>query len=76
MTAVLPRPAVAGTPAELARLRAELPGPVVLVPTMGALHEGHRALVRAARGQGGSVVVSATTGRTDTVIARPPRPSR
>ncbi|MBY3553234.1 pantoate--beta-alanine ligase [Modestobacter lapidis] len=52
------RPAVAGTPAELARLRAELPGPVVLVPTMGALHEGHRALVRAARARGGSVVVS------------------
>jgi pantoate--beta-alanine ligase len=29
-----------------------------LVPTMGALHAGHMALVRAARGQGGRVVVS------------------
>src|SRR4051812_37028739 len=51
-------PVVAETTADLAKLRETLPGPVVLVPTMGALHEGHRALVRAARARGGSVVVS------------------
>jgi pantoate--beta-alanine ligase len=53
-----PGPAVAESVAELSRLRAVLPAPVTLVPTMGALHEGHRALVRAARDRGGSVVVS------------------
>ena len=54
-------PALLRTKAELAAARPGLPGPVVLVPTMGALHAGHRALLRAARaaaGPDGSVIVS------------------
>ena len=51
-------PAVAESVAELRRLVTALPGPVALVPTMGALHDGHRTLVRTARERAGSVVVS------------------
>ena len=66
-----PPPAVLRTKAALAAARPGLPAPVVLVPTMGALHAGHRALLRAARaaaaggpgksdaaGPSGSVIVS------------------
>ena len=54
-------PQLAKSRADLAAARALMPGPVVLAPTMGALHDGHARLLGAARtlaGPRGSVIVS------------------
>jgi pantoate--beta-alanine ligase len=59
-----PRPVLLRTKAELAAARGgpdPWTAPVVLVPTMGALHAGHRALLRAAgslAGPAGTMLVS------------------
>ncbi|MEU8106014.1 pantoate--beta-alanine ligase [Nonomuraea muscovyensis] len=47
---------VAEDRSDLVKARGE--GRVALVPTMGALHEGHRTLIREARGRADQVVVS------------------
>jgi pantoate--beta-alanine ligase len=49
---------VATSRAELADARAKMPGTVAVVMTMGALHDGHEALIRAARERADAVLVT------------------
>ncbi|GLZ15373.1 pantothenate synthetase [Actinomadura sp. NBRC 104425] len=51
-------PVIAKTREELAAVRGGVTGRLALVPTMGALHEGHRSLIRRARELADTVVVS------------------
>lgn len=52
------RPLIARTRAELAPARAKLDGTVAVVMTMGALHQGHEALIDAARRRADHVLVT------------------
>lgn len=65
------------TRTELERSLAGLPRPIALVPTMGALHAGHAALIAAARRTAATVVVSIFVNprqfANDADVARYPR---
>jgi pantoate--beta-alanine ligase len=50
--------AVVHSKADLAKARAALPGRVAVVPTMGALHDGHRANFKRAKEIADSVIVT------------------
>ncbi len=51
-------PTLVRTRAELEQVRAGVEGPVAVVMTMGALHEGHATLVRRARERAATVLVT------------------
>ncbi len=58
MTTLRPEPALVRTRAELRRARERAEADVAVVMTMGALHAGHVALLRAARLRAATVVVT------------------
>ena len=58
------------TRSELDEALAQLPRPVALVPTMGALHAGHAALIAAARRTAATVVLSIFVNPAIFVIAK------